>query len=187
MNATVKPYDVAAIRADFPILARQVYGKPLVYLDNGASAQKPRQVMDAMTRLMCEDYANVHRGLHYLANASTEAYEAARESARRFLNAEAIEEVVFCRSSTGGLNLLASCLGRHLEIGEGDEIILSILEHHSNIVPWHMLAAERGIELRRLLDELAVATEADADQLVAQQGQRVLHLERLDRQVRGVG
>lgn len=148
MNVAARPYDLAAIRADFPILQRQVYGKPLVYLDNGASAQKPRQVMDAMTRLMCEDYANVHRGLHYLANASTEAYEAARESARRFLNAESTEEVVFCRSSTGGLNLLASSLGRHLEIGEGDEIILSILEHHSNIVPWHFWRERHGAVIR---------------------------------------
>lgn len=148
MNVAHRPYDLATIRADFPILQRHVYGKPLVYLDNGASAQKPRQVMDAMTRLMCEDYANVHRGLHYLANASTEAYEAARESARRFLNAEAIEEVVFCRSSTGGLNLLASCLGRHLEIREGDEIILSILEHHSNIVPWHFWRERHGAVIK---------------------------------------
>ncbi len=148
MNAMVRPYDVDAIRADFPILARQVYGKPLVYLDNGASAQKPRQVMDAMTRLMSEDYANVHRGLHYLANASTEAYEHARETVRQFLNASSSEEVVFCRSSTGGLNMLASCLGRHLDIGEGDEIILSIMEHHSNIVPWHFWRERHGAVIK---------------------------------------
>ncbi len=148
MNAMTRPYDIAAIRADFPILSRQVYGKPLVYLDNGASAQKPRQVMDAMTRLMSEDYANVHRGLHYLANASTEAYEDARETVRLFLNAASTEEIVFCRSSTGGLNMLASCLGRHLNVGEGDEIILSIMEHHSNIVPWHFWRERHGAVIK---------------------------------------
>ncbi|WP_439500049.1 cysteine desulfurase [Bosea sp. (in: a-proteobacteria)] len=148
MNAPVKPYDVATIRRDFPILAREVYGKPLVYLDNAASAQKPNVVIDAMTRLMREDYANVHRGLHYLANASTEAYEAARESARRFLNAAHLEEIVFTRSSTGSLNLVASSLGRHLGIQEGDEIILSVLEHHSNIVPWHYWRERHGAVLK---------------------------------------
>lgn len=148
MNIATRPYELAAIRADFPILSRTVYGKPLVYLDNGASAQKPKVVMEAMTRLMSEDYANVHRGLHYLANASTEAYEAARESARSFLNAASTDEVIFCRSSTGGLNLLASSLGRHLAIGEGDEIILSILEHHSNIVPWHFWRERHGAVIK---------------------------------------
>jgi cysteine desulfurase/selenocysteine lyase len=141
-------FDIDAIRRDFPILSREVYGKPLVYLDNAASAQKPRAVIDAMTRLMSEDYANVHRGLHYLANASTEAYEAARESARRFLNATSIEEIVFTRSSTGALNLVASSLGRHLNIGEGDEIVLSIMEHHSNIVPWHFWRERHGAVIR---------------------------------------
>lgn len=148
MNAPVKPYDVAAIRRDFPILSREVYGKPLVYLDNAASAQKPNVVIDAMSRLMREDYANVHRGLHYLANASTEAYEAARESARRFLNAAHLEEIIFTRSSTGALNLVASSLGRHLGIQEGDEIILSILEHHSNIVPWHYWRERHGAVIK---------------------------------------
>jgi cysteine desulfurase/selenocysteine lyase len=141
-------YDIDAIRLDFPILSREVYGKKLVYLDNAASAQKPRAVIDAMTRLMSEDYANVHRGLHYLANASTEAYEAARESARRFLNAAMLDEIVFTRSSTGALNLVASSLGRHLNIGEGDEIVLSIMEHHSNIVPWHFWRERHGAVIR---------------------------------------
>jgi cysteine desulfurase / selenocysteine lyase len=148
MNKPVKPYDVAAIRRDFPILSRRIYDKPLVYLDNGASAQKPRQVIGAMTHLMENDYANVHRGLHYLANASTEAYEKARESVRRFLNASSIEEVIFCRSSTGGLNAIAASLGRHLKIGEGDEIILSIMEHHSNIVPWHFWRERHGAVIK---------------------------------------
>jgi cysteine desulfurase/selenocysteine lyase len=141
-------FDIDAIRRDFPILSREVYGKKLVYLDNAASAQKPRAVIDAMTRLMSEDYANVHRGLHYLANASTEAYEASRESARRFLNAATLEEIVFTRSSTGALNLVASSLGRHLNLGEGDEIVLSIMEHHSNIVPWHFWRERHGAVIR---------------------------------------
>ena len=144
----LKPYDVETVRRDFPILSREVYGKPLVYLDNAASAQKPNAVIDAMSKLMREDYSNVHRGLHYLANASTEAYEAARESARRFLNARHLEEIVFTRSSTGALNTVASSLGRHLNIGEGDEIIVSILEHHSNIVPWHYWRERHGAVLK---------------------------------------
>lgn len=148
MTADLTPYDIDAVRADFPILSRQVYGKPLVYLDNAASAQKPNVVIDAMTRLMREDYSNVHRGLHYLANASTEAYEAARESVRKFLNAAVTEEVVFTRSATGALNTVASSLGRHLEIGEGDEIIISIMEHHSNIVPWHYWREHHGAVIR---------------------------------------
>jgi cysteine desulfurase/selenocysteine lyase len=148
MNAMSKPYDVEAIRRDFTILGREVYGKPLVYLDNAASAQKPEAVIEAMNRLMREDYANVHRGLHYLANASTEAYEGARESARRFLNAAHLEEIIFTRSSTGALNTVASSLGRHLQIQEGDEIILSILEHHSNIVPWHYWRERHGAVIK---------------------------------------
>jgi cysteine desulfurase/selenocysteine lyase len=148
MNALAKPYDVHAIRRDFPILSREVYGRPLVYLDNGASAQKPRAVIEAMTRLMENDYANVHRGLHFLANASTEAYEAARESVRRFLNAPSTDEIVFTRSVTGSLNLVASSLGRHLKVGEGDEIVLSIMEHHSNIVPWHFWRERHGAVIK---------------------------------------
>ncbi|MGL4496267.1 MAG: cysteine desulfurase [Beijerinckiaceae bacterium] len=148
MSVQFKPYDVEAVRRDFPILSRQVYGKPLVYLDNGASAQKPRAVIAAMTHLMENEYANVHRGLHFLANASTEAYEGARESARKFLNARHAEEIIFTRSATGALNTVASSLGRHLEIGEGDEIILSIMEHHSNIVPWHYWRERHGAVIK---------------------------------------
>jgi cysteine desulfurase/selenocysteine lyase len=148
MKVMTKPYDVETVRRDFTILGREVYGKPLVYLDNAASAQKPEVVIEAMSRLMREDYANVHRGLHYLANASTEAYEGARESARRFLNAAHLEEIVFTRSSTGALNTVASSLGRHLQIQEGDEIILSILEHHSNIVPWHYWRERHGAVIK---------------------------------------
>jgi cysteine desulfurase/selenocysteine lyase len=148
MSQAAAAYDVDRIRADFPILAREVYGKPLVYLDNAASAQKPRAVIEAMTRLMENDYANVHRGLHFLANASTEAYEDARETVRRFLNAAATEEVIFTRSVTGALNLVASSLGRHLGIGAGDEIVLSIMEHHSNIVPWHFWRERHGAVIK---------------------------------------
>ena len=140
-------FDVEALRKDFPILAEAPYGKPLVYLDNAASAQKPRQVIDRMTRFYEHEYANVHRGLHYLANASTEAYEGARESVRRFLNAESLDEIVFTRGATEAINLVAASYGL-AHIGEGDEIILSVMEHHSNIVPWHYLRERKGAVLK---------------------------------------
>ncbi len=142
-------YDVEAIRRDFPILSERPYGKPLVYLDNAASAQKPRQVIERLTHVYEHEYANVHRGLHYLANAATEAFEGARESVRRFLNAESVEEIVFTRSATEALNLVAASYGL-AHIGEGDEIILSIMEHHSNIVPWHFLRERKGAVLKWL-------------------------------------
>ena len=145
---SVLPYDVAKVREDFPALAMQVYGKPLVYLDNGASAQKPRAVLDRMTRAYETEYANVHRGLHYLANAATEAYEAGRESVRRFLNAPSAEQIVFTRSATESMNLVAASMGRLLKIGEGDEIVLSIMEHHSNIVPWHFHRERAGAVIK---------------------------------------
>ncbi|MCA9080403.1 MAG: aminotransferase class V-fold PLP-dependent enzyme, partial [Planctomycetaceae bacterium] len=132
MDAANTPYDIDKVRADFPILAEKPYGKPLVYFDNGASAQKPRQVIQRMVHAYEHEYSNVHRGLHYLANAATDAYEAARESARVFLNAPASENIIFTRSATGALNTVAASLGQHLQIGEGDEIVLSIMEHHSN-------------------------------------------------------
>jgi cysteine desulfurase / selenocysteine lyase len=141
------PYDLARVRADFPILAQKVYGHPLVYLDNGASAQKPRQVMDAMRELMETGYSNVHRGLHYMANASTEAFEAAREKVRAFINAGSTEEIIFTRSVTGAINLVASSYGGD-NIGPGDEIVLSIMEHHSNIVPWHYHRERNGAVLK---------------------------------------
>ncbi|MGL5446541.1 MAG: aminotransferase class V-fold PLP-dependent enzyme, partial [Rhabdaerophilum sp.] len=136
--------DLAQIRADFPALTLEPYGKPLVYLDNAASAQKPRQVLERMTRAYESEYANVHRGLHYLANAATEAYEGAREKVRAFINAPSVDEIIFTKNATESLNLVASSLGRHLDIREGDEIILSIMEHHSNIVPWHFWRERRG-------------------------------------------
>ena len=140
-------YDVAAIRADFPILAREVYGKPLVYLDNGASAQKPRVVLDAIQRTYDSEYANVHRGLHYLSNAATARFEEARETVRRFLNAPSTDEIIFTRNATEAINLVASSYGG-MAIGEGDEIVLSIMEHHSNIVPWHFHRERNGAVLK---------------------------------------
>jgi len=141
-------YDIDRIRADFPALALQPYGRPLVYLDNAASAQKPRAVLDRMTRAYETEYANVHRGLHYLANAATEAYEHARETCRAFVNAPSSEEIVFTKNATEAYNLVADSLGRHLDIGEGDEIVLSIMEHHSNIVPWHFWRERRGAVIK---------------------------------------
>ncbi len=141
------PYDLDAIRAEFPILSERPYGKPLVYLDNAASAQKPRVVLDRLNHFYTHEYANVHRGLHYLANAATDAYEVARESVRRFLNASSVDEIVFTRSATEAINLVASSFGLH-NIGEGDEIVLSVLEHHANIVPWHFHRERNGAALK---------------------------------------
>ncbi len=140
-------YDVERIRADFPILFREVYGKPLVYLDNGASAQKPLPVIEAMEHAWRHEYANVHRGLHYLSNTVTQKFEDARESARRFLNAPSTDEIIFTRNATGAINLVASSFGG-MVIGEDDEIVLSIMEHHSNIVPWHYHRERRGAVLK---------------------------------------
>ncbi|HUI20806.1 MAG TPA: cysteine desulfurase [Methylocella sp.] len=142
----VAGFDVARLREDFPILSRQVYGKALVYLDNGASAQKPKPVLDAMAKAYAETYANVHRGAHFLSGESTVAFEKARESARRFVNASRPEEIVFTKGGTEAINLVASCLGGTLEAD--DEIILTEMEHHSNIVPWHFLRERNGIVLR---------------------------------------
>ena len=140
-------YDVNRIRADFPILAMQVYGKPLVYLDNAASAQKPQAVLDRMHEAYTSQYANVHRGLHYLANEATEAYEGAREKVAGFLNAGRKEEIIFTRNATEAINLVAYTFGRE-RIKPGDEIVLSIMEHHSNIVPWHFLRERQGAVIK---------------------------------------
>ena len=140
-------YDVQRIRKDFPALAMQIYGKPLVYLDNAASAQKPQAVLDRLNHSYTSEYANVHRGLHYLANAATEAYEDAREKVRDFLNAPRKEEVIFTRNATEAINLVAYTFGRD-RIKPGDEIVLSIMEHHSNIVPWHFLRERYGAVIR---------------------------------------
>jgi len=140
-------YDVNRIRADFPALAMQVYGKPLVYLDNAASAQKPNAVLERLQHAYTSEYANVHRGLHYLANAATEAYEGARDKVRAFLNAERREEIIFTRNATEAINLVAYTFGRE-HIRAGDEIVLSIMEHHSNIVPWHFLHERHGAVIK---------------------------------------
>ena len=139
-------YDVETIRTDFPILFREVYGKPLIYLDNGASAQKPRSVLDAIDYAYKMEYANVHRGLHFLSNAATARYEDARETVRRFLNAPSVEEIIFTRNATEGINLVASSYG--MDFRKGDEIVVSIMEHHSNIVPWHFLRERQGAVLK---------------------------------------
>jgi cysteine desulfurase/selenocysteine lyase len=139
-------FDVAAARAQFPILSREVNGHPLVYLDSAASAQKPRVVMETMTRASERAYANVHRGLHTLANETTEMYEGAREAVRGLLNASSAAEIVFTKGTTEAINLVASSFGRSLVAG--DEIVLSEMEHHANIVPWHFLRERQGIVLK---------------------------------------
>ena len=163
MNAPLKPplaataldrgFDVHTIRAEFPILSRQVNGHPLVYLDNAASAQKPNAVIDAMAERMRTSYANVHRGLHTLANETTDAYEAARAAVARFMGAASPQEIVFTKGGTEAINLVAASIG--LSLQAGDEIVLTEMEHHSNIVPWHLLRERQGVVLRfaRVLDD----------------------------------
>ena len=141
-----RPFDVSEIRKEFPILSRQVNGKPLVYLDNAASAQKPNAVIDAIANQSRTAYANVHRGIHTLSNETTEAYEAGREAARGFLNAPDIHGIIFTKGATEGINLVASALAGTIQ--PGDEIVLSVMEHHSNIVPWHFLRERHGAVLR---------------------------------------
>ncbi|WP_426411694.1 cysteine desulfurase [Bradyrhizobium ganzhouense] len=140
-------YDVMRVREEFPALAIRVYGKPLVYLDNAASAQKPRTVLDRLMRAYTSEYANVHRGLHYLANVATEAYEGARTKVAQFVNARRSEEIIFTRNATEAINLVASSYGQP-NIGNGDEIVLSVMEHHSNIVPWHFLRERHGVVIK---------------------------------------
>ena len=140
-------YDVEKIRADFPILSRKVNGKPLVYLDNGASAQKPQVVIDAVTQAYAMEYANVHRGLHYLSNLATDKYEAVRGIAARFLNAGSEHEIVFTTGATEGINLVSYAWAAP-RFQAGDEIVLSIMEHHANIVPWHFLRERLGVVLK---------------------------------------
>ncbi len=139
--------DVERIRTDFPILFREVYGKPLVFLDNGASAQKPLSVLEAMDHAYRFEYANVHRGLHFLSNAATQRFEEAREIVRRFLNAPSVDEIIFTRNATEAINLVASSYGA-MSFKPGDEIVLSIMEHHSNIVPWHFHRERNGAVLK---------------------------------------
>ena len=140
-------YDIHQIRADFPILGRTVYGKPLVYLDNGATTQKPRAVVEAITNEYYNTNANVHRGVHFLSQQATELHEASREAVRRFINARSTSEIVFTRGTTESINLLAATFCQS-QMQAGDEVIISTMEHHSNIVPWQLQAAQRGIVLR---------------------------------------
>jgi len=140
-------FDVAAVRAEFPILSRQVNGKPLVYLDNGASAQKPACVIDAVTTAYAHEYANVHRGLHYLSNVATEKYEGVRGTIARFLNAGSEDEIVFTTGTTEAINLISYAWAAP-RFQPGDEIVLSIMEHHANIVPWHFLRERQGVVLK---------------------------------------
>ena len=140
-------YNLSDIRADFPILGRQVYGKPLVYLDNGATTQKPRMVVDAITEEYYSVNANVHRGVHYLSQEATRLHEASRERVRSFINASSANEIIFTRGTTEAINLLASSFGEAF-LHEGDEVIVSTMEHHSNIVPWQLLEQRKGIRLR---------------------------------------
>ncbi|MCD7109780.1 cysteine desulfurase [Rhizobium sp. DKSPLA3] len=145
-TVSLEAYDVERIRQDFPILSRTVYGKPLVYLDNGASAQKPQVVIDAISHAYANEYANVHRGLHFLSNAATDAYEQSRETVRRFLNAPSVDDIVFTKSSTEAINTVAYGWGMP-KLGADDEIVISIMEHHSNIVPWHFIRERQGAKL----------------------------------------
>lgn len=140
-------FDVERVRADFPILSRQVNGKPLTYLDNGASAQKPQVVIDAITKAYAEEYSNVHRGLHYLSNLATENYEAVRGTVQRFLNAKHEEEIIFNSGTTEGINMVAYGWAMP-RMQAGDEIVLSVMEHHANIVPWHFLRERQGVALK---------------------------------------
>lgn len=140
-------YDINKVREDFPILARQIYGKPLVYLDNGATTQKPRQVVEAMVDEYYNVNANVHRGVHFLSQQATDLHEASREAVRRFINARSTDEIVFTRGTTESINLLAFSLGEAM-VKEGDEIVVSAMEHHSDIVPWQMMCGRKGAVLR---------------------------------------
>ncbi len=141
------PYDVETVRRDFPILSREVYGKPLVYLDSGASAQKPRVVIDTMTEVLENEYANVHRGVHYLSQCATDRYEAVRGKVAGLINAATEDEIVFTRGGTESINLVAQTWGRK-NLVEGDEVVVTAMEHHANIVPWQLLGMQQGVKLK---------------------------------------
>ena len=147
MTALSDTFDVARIREDFPLLKQTVNGKPLVYLDNAATSQKPQSVIDALVRYYTTVNSNVHRGVHTLSQLATDDYEAARSKARKFINAAEDHELIYVRGTTEGINLVAQTFGRQ-NIGQGDEIIISCLEHHSNIVPWQILCGEKGAQLK---------------------------------------
>jgi cysteine desulfurase / selenocysteine lyase len=144
-----RAFDVQRVRSDFPILSEKIHGKPLVYLDNAATTQKPQAVIDAMVRSYAQDNANIHRGVHLLSERATQAYELAREKVQHFLNAASSREIVFVRGTTEGINLVAQTYGR-AHVGKGDEVLLTEMEHHSNIVPWQLLCEEKGAQLKVL-------------------------------------
>src|SRR5687768_9569479 len=144
---TMSNFDVEKIREDFPVLSQTVNGKPLVYLDNGASSQVPNLVIERGAKYLAEEHSNIHRGVHYLSQHATTAYEAAREKVKRFINAKEAKECIFVRGTTEGVNLVAYSYGRKF-IGEGDEVVISQMEHHSNIIPWQMVAEEKGARIR---------------------------------------
>ena len=146
MTSNAHSFDVARIREDFPVLHQMVNGKPLVYLDNAATTQKPQAVIDALVRYYSADNSNVHRGVHTLSQRATEDYDSGRSKARQFLNAASDEEIIFVKGTTDGINLVAHSYARH-HLGEGDEIIISTMEHHSNIIPWQVLCQEKGAHL----------------------------------------
>jgi cysteine desulfurase/selenocysteine lyase len=165
-NAALRRFDVRVIRADFPILRRQVHGRPLVYLDNAATTQKPQVVLDALTRYYTEQNANVHRGVHHLSEIATAAYDGARTKVRRFFNAASDREIIFTRNATESINLVAQAYARP-KLQAGDEVLISAMEHHSNIVPWQMACAERGAHLR-------VAPMDDRGELLLDEFERLL-------------
>ena len=143
MSSNYLPFDVDKIRADFPVLNQMINGKPLVYLDNAATSQKPQSVIDTLVNYYSTENANVHRGVHTLSQRATDDYEAARDKVKRFINAEKDEEIIFVRGTTEAINLISQTYGRSCT-SEGDEIIISSMEHHSNIVPWQILCQEKG-------------------------------------------
>jgi cysteine desulfurase/selenocysteine lyase len=159
-------FDVDAVRGDFPILEQRIHGRPLVYLDNAASAQKPRQVIEAVSHFDSNDYSNVHRGVHTLSERATQAFEAARATVRRFINAAEEREIVFVRGTTEAINLVTQTYGR-TKLGFGDDIVISAMEHHSNIVPWQLLCQERGANLR-------VIPMNDAGELILDEYEKLL-------------
>jgi cysteine desulfurase/selenocysteine lyase len=159
-------FDLERVRKDFPILQERVYGRPLTYLDNAATSQKPRAVIDALSRFFLKDNANVHRGVHYLAERATEQYEGARAKVQRFLNAEHAHEVIFVRGTTEAINLVAQTYGK-AHVGEGDEVLITAMEHHSNIVPWQMLCEEKHARLR-------VAPINDAGELLLEEFEKLV-------------
>ena len=164
--ATGAPFDVAQLRSDFPILRRQVRNKPLVYLDNAATTQKPQVVLDALIRYYTDINANVHRGVHELSGLATDAYEGAREKIRAFFNAASVQEVVFTRNATEGINLVAYAFVRPL-LSQGDEVVISAMEHHSNIVPWQIVCEERGARLRVApIDDRGALVMEELDRLI---------------------